>query len=372
MPAITTPTEDQIAAIAAGNGAPSWERKYFPGFVEGPLGFPLAEACAKYLEHVLKDQPKDSEFEYRKSIITKAPESFVEGERADVSVLSNMEIDRDYEVVIPKGINLEQYRKNPTVLFGHNYCMAPIGKAAWIKAMGSGMDSILKAKTIYAAPPPNHIGNWWIDEIYHLIKTGFLPGKSIGFLPRKMHSPTPDEIKKRPALAECFRIIDEAIMFEYSVVGIPANQNALVEAVAKGTVSESIIKTLGIELRVKKDADPPASPSPDSSVDSSTGNNDEPTDDPEFLEFKASKEDFLAWKAAKSKATTPAPAPSPVAPPPVTSPAPETKKPDLIPIAFVSRKSIEASVLQAFSGIDIAEKIEEIVQDRIDIARGRI
>ncbi|MHC4745028.1 MAG: hypothetical protein ACYS8Z_24185, partial [Planctomycetota bacterium] len=54
-------------------------------------------------------------------------------ERTVTAVISTGAIDRDGEVLLPKGVVLEAYLKNPVVLWAHDYWDKPIGKALWIK-----------------------------------------------------------------------------------------------------------------------------------------------------------------------------------------------------------------------------------------------
>src|SRR5262245_28511365 len=44
-------------------------------------------------------------------------------------VISTMRPDRVGDVVVPEGIVLENYRRNPVVLFGHQSASLPIGKS---------------------------------------------------------------------------------------------------------------------------------------------------------------------------------------------------------------------------------------------------
>jgi hypothetical protein len=63
-----------------------------------------------------------------------------------------------------------------------------------------------------------------------------LHGKSIGFLPMKVHLPTQQEMKKQGWSDDTRCVIDEWILLEYAATFLPVNQAALVEAVSKGIV----------------------------------------------------------------------------------------------------------------------------------------
>jgi hypothetical protein len=51
----------------------------------------------------------------------------------------------------------------------------------------------------------------------------------------KSHPPTDQEIAKKPALKDVRRIIESWLLLEYACTWLPVNQDAVVEAVSKGT-----------------------------------------------------------------------------------------------------------------------------------------
>ncbi len=148
-----------------------------------------------------------------------------EDEGTVTAVISTDAIDRDREVLSPKGADIENFLKNPVVLWVHNSFGMPVGKAIWIK---KGRKKIT-AKVKFVR---TDLG----QEVFEMFKGGFLNAFSVGFIVKKAHTPTPDEIKKRPALAEAFRIFDEWELLEFSVVPVPANQEALATAVKEKTL----------------------------------------------------------------------------------------------------------------------------------------
>jgi hypothetical protein len=121
---------------------------------EGPLGFPMPDSLAKSLEQLMKTLPKDSAYSYRHAKSVPLTVELVKGERADISLVSSDSIDRDNEVVLPKGMNLTYFQKNPIVTLAHKYDELPVGKAQWIRQVEGG----IKAKTIYAAKPTDWLG----------------------------------------------------------------------------------------------------------------------------------------------------------------------------------------------------------------------
>jgi phage head maturation protease len=221
--------------------------------VESPIGIKTTEETARKLDLLLKELPKDSAYSYRRKssstvIDTAAPE------RVDVSRVTTREMDRDNEIVLPEGIELEDYQRNPIVLFGHNQDR-PVGKALWIKADADGV----VAKTQYTSRPDGYDGEWLPDFVWSMVQADVLRGKSIGFLPLEIRDPEPDELEANPGLDA---VISRALLLEYSVVSVPSNPGALVAAIGKGQpLGPWTYKVLG---RVKKPA-PPKRTRPDGS-----------------------------------------------------------------------------------------------------------
>ncbi len=181
----------------------------------------------------------------RKQFVAKAIE-VDDDERTVTAVISTGDIDRDGEVLIPKGVELDNYRKNPVVLFAHDYWSAPIGKALYVDAKRKSIVSLIK----FAPRPKDFEGAWKPDEIYELFKGGYLKAFSVGFIPKEIHSPTPDEIRKKPELADARRIYDKWELLEFSVVPVPANPAALATSVKSKsiTISDELIKVLGVKI----------------------------------------------------------------------------------------------------------------------------
>jgi len=151
-----------------------------------------------------------------------------EDARTIIATVSTRDKDREGEVIIPEGIDLSSYEKNPILMWAHRYSDPPIGRSQWQKKSKDGL--IMKfefAKTQLA------------DEIYQLYKDKFLKGFSIGFIPLDFDEE--NKIHKKIAL------------LEVSAVPVPANQNALImEAYQKGIITCSGLKE-DLEIEIEKD-----------------------------------------------------------------------------------------------------------------------
>ena len=159
-------------------------------------------------------------------------------ERTVVAIISTDAIDRDSEVLLPSGVQLDNFIKNPVIPWSHFSGEPPIAKALWIKKNSKR----ILAKIKFAATDR-------AEEVWQLFKQGFLNAFSVGFMPLKGHRPTPEEIKKNPLLANANYIFDEWELLEFSPVTVPANPEALSQAVKshKIKLSDETCKALVIE-----------------------------------------------------------------------------------------------------------------------------
>jgi hypothetical protein len=226
----------------------SHDTQYWP--VEGPLGLPMTDRQAFALEALLKEIPRE-DHALKKVALFKAPTEVMPGERTDVSWISAESIDRDREIVRASGMDDSHFRLNPLVTMQHDYRIPPVGRSLWRKRVRDGSLTGIKAKTHYP-PRPESLpaeADWEPDYALALIQADLMRGKSIGFLTRKSHVPTAEEIRSNPELADCRRIIDEWLLLEYACCFIPCQQHAVVEQVSKSVpwrflVTHGIIQPL--------------------------------------------------------------------------------------------------------------------------------
>lgn len=219
------------------------------GTTEGPLGLPMQDRQAFQLESILKALPPEDRA-LKHAVVAKAPTELLDGERADVSWISTEDIDRDREVVVSKGMNDAHFKLNPLVTLQHAYWRPPVGRSLWRRRVKDGPTVGIKAKTHYPPRPDGWADDCWDpDTTFALVKAGLLPGKSIGFIALKSHTPSSQEVADRPGLSDVRRVIDEWLLIEYACVYLPANQAALVEAVSKGAVAvpAPVLRALGFD-----------------------------------------------------------------------------------------------------------------------------
>jgi hypothetical protein len=175
----------------------------------------------------------------------------VADERAIVSYISTADIDRDSEILLPKGIQTSHYEKSgKPVFWGHQYGEPKdvIGQCLWVKADPSG-NSIV-AKTAFRK-------NEFSEEVYQLYTDELVPGHgpilrgwSVGFIPLEW-----DEGDKKSGARRTFTKWE---LLEYSAVSIPCNPQAQTIVGQKGLkLSDRLKRDLGLmPAVVEPDAQP--------------------------------------------------------------------------------------------------------------------
>ncbi len=215
-------------------------RKLYGEVVAGPGGAVMPEETARFIEKQLPSLPQECrEMGFKRFAFVPKGMEIQEGERADISLISTDAVDRDFEVLIPGGADFAQFNKNPVVTFAHRYDELPVGRSLWVKR-SKEPDGWL-AKTQYTSRPGDWQGSWFPDAVYHLVKSGDLNGKSVGFIPTEMSSPEEKEIQDRPELAKVSTIIRKWLVLEYAVAPVQSNPDAFVVAVGKAAESGILV-----------------------------------------------------------------------------------------------------------------------------------
>ncbi|MCM0760673.1 hypothetical protein M7775_19160 [Sporomusa sphaeroides DSM 2875] len=139
--------------------------------------------------------------------------------------ISTASIDRDGDTISPDGWKLENYLKNPVVLFAHQSRMPPVARATqtWLE------DGDLKSTALFT-PKDLYPFGYMIGQMY---KTGFMNASSVGFDPLKWAYV---EDKDRPWGVDFL----EQELLEWSTVPVPANAEALLDIKSKGVDTEPL------------------------------------------------------------------------------------------------------------------------------------
>ncbi len=159
----------------------------------------------------------------------------VDGEERTLIVrITTSNPDRSQDVVIPTGMQADNYLRNPVVAAFHRYDKPGIGKTIEIQKADDGV----VAKVQFAPKGVNPEA----DQLYELYKGGFMNAWSIGFMPKKW-SDRPDGGRE----------FQEWELLEYSAVLVPANPDALTLLRSKGLDPDKILKEQEEALKEKEE-----------------------------------------------------------------------------------------------------------------------
>jgi hypothetical protein len=141
--------------------------------------------------------------------------------------ISTNQADRDEDILEPQGVQLDNYRKNPIVLFGHDYKSLPIGKSLRETVFPDYIESEVEfAPTEFA------------QQCKQLCEGGFLNAASVRFMGIESEDIPNSKYGKR------YKKWD---LLEWSVVPLPSNFGSLCQrAKAAGINTDAIRKELKI------------------------------------------------------------------------------------------------------------------------------
>lgn len=174
------------------------------------------------------------EKQYR-NVVEECEKSFNDDERSIVHVISVEVSDRYGDIVRSDGMDKSAYEKNPVVLYGHSHKGFPVGRSLWQKAttLSNGKRGII-AKTQFADTEEGKV-------TYKLWRDGYLNAASIGFIPKSYDAMIDNgEFKGYD--------IKGWELLEYSIVPVPANQEALRLALDEFG-DNLVVKSLRDEMR---------------------------------------------------------------------------------------------------------------------------
>jgi HK97 family phage prohead protease len=167
----------------------------------------------------LNEKQWRDEKELRDAVLLKAVDTVItesEQERVLNFRISSETPDSYNDVIKADGWDLTRFEKNPVVLWAHSHREPPVGQALSIEVDGDALVASAQfadAET-YA----------FADTVYRLLKKGFLRATSVGFFPKEW---TYDEDRGG------YNFISSEL-FEFSIVPVPANPDALALAVKDG------------------------------------------------------------------------------------------------------------------------------------------
>ena len=152
-------------------------------------------------------------------------------------VISTSARDRHADTVSVKGWQLDNYRKNPVVLYGHHSAGLPIGQALDVNVSKGKLESTVQFDTdIVEHPLPR--------AVVALLKRGTLRAASVGFIPQEWKQPDPDTLEEHQKNRFPLDFTKQELV-EWSVVPVPSNPEALMSAKKSGIDIAPIINWAG-------------------------------------------------------------------------------------------------------------------------------
>lgn len=155
------------------------------------------------------------------------------GERSVQFTISKEVTDRDGDILRAGGVDFNNYMKNPVFLSFHNSREFPLGKVTKFWVEGNSVKAIVYFPTLEELstdPAQASEKAKLVDFTYHCYKTGMLNAVSVGFIPLEW-TETKDGYD-----------ITKWELLEFSAVAVPANQDAIAEAVKSFGLDESVVK----------------------------------------------------------------------------------------------------------------------------------
>ena len=144
------------------------------------------------------------------------------GERSVLFTISKEVVDRDGDILRASGVDFSNYMKNPVFLSFHNSREFPLGKVTKFWVEGNEVKAVVYFPTLEElSTDPNNASEKakLVDFTYHCYKTGMLNAVSVGFIPIEwIETENGYDILKWELL-------------EFSAVAVPANQDAIAQAV---------------------------------------------------------------------------------------------------------------------------------------------
>ena len=168
----------------------------------------------------------------KKDLSLKAVEDI--GERTVRFTISKEVVDRDGDILRASGVDFTNYMKNAVFLGFHNSRDFPLGKVTKFWVEGDSVKAEVYFPTVdelSSNPEQASEKAKLVDFTYHCYKTGMLNAVSVGFIPLEW-------IETKDGWD-----ITKWELLEFSAVAVPANQDAIAEAVTSfgGDVAKAFV-----------------------------------------------------------------------------------------------------------------------------------
>jgi len=143
-------------------------------------------------------------------------------------VASSDAVDRDGDILDPKGWDLKNFQTNPVLLWSHNASELPIGKVLDVHTEGNELVAEVK-----------FADHEFASTVETLVRDGFINTTSVGFMPQ--------EVSEKDGLSS------KQELLELSFVNVPSNPTATVRRGLKWKGFQAKVKEFEAKVGDKKD-----------------------------------------------------------------------------------------------------------------------
>ncbi len=198
----------------------------------------------------------------RSAVFTAEIRALDEGSKKVTAMVSTVSPDRHGSIILPAAWRLEQYHKNPVVLWGHSWDGGPEAAIGVCQALEAIEGQGLQAELQYAVE-----ANPTAQLVWNLMAAGVLRAYSPGFYVhdwidqidlqdermKDKVAALPDYARNALVMGQVWEVITDAELLELSNVLIGSNPDALAEAVQSGVVPRELagraLEELGLDER---------------------------------------------------------------------------------------------------------------------------
>ena len=190
---------------------------------ETPKNSQHSKIYKTFSTELVSDTEAKQLFKDAKQVVQCNIKGVVDEARTIILKISTQNPDRSNDIVVSQGVNLDHYKNNPVVAGFHNYNKPAVGRAVEV---GVGADYVV-SKMEFTPEGDNPEA----DVLHDLYKKGFQNAASIGFMPLEAQ---PNE--------NGGYIYNKWELYEYSLVLVPDNAEALTIMRSKGFDPDKIIE----------------------------------------------------------------------------------------------------------------------------------
>jgi HK97 family phage prohead protease len=157
------------------------------------------------------------------------PKAVGEGTRKFRFCFSDQSVDRMGDRIMADGWDVNQFAKNPVALFAHDSSAPPIGRASNVLVEDTRLMGDIEFMSADIYP--------FAETIFRMVQEKYLNAVSVGFLPRDYKWADEDDDGREWGID----FIQQELV-EISIVPVPANANALIDARAKGIDTRPLVE----------------------------------------------------------------------------------------------------------------------------------